>query len=350
VIGPTKPQAKDGPFTMRHGGDPGLANQLYGTSGNDWLDLSTGVNPWPWPNAADLAGKASLDRFPTRHAMTDMLMTARTAYGAAEPVAVCALPGTEILIHLLPFLVAGPSVLVETSYCSYDDAWCSADKQLPTIAADAIGTIETDISVILINPNNPDGRVLDKDAVMTLIRSRTGNAIVIVDEAYAEAEAGMSIVPDLAPENPALVLKSFGKFFGLPGLRLGFAFGNPHVVGHCARLLGDWPVSSTAVDIGTAALADAAWQNEIRRRLADQCTALDNLLTTAGFNVIGRTNLFLLIAADDATGLHEGLARRGIWTRIFAEKPQWLRIGLPPDEPAMQRLASALNEFRDRVG
>jgi len=331
---------------MRHGGDPTLAGQLYGISGRNWLDLSTGVNPWPWPHAADLAGKSRMDRFPGGQAIADLIAAAKTAYGASQAVATCALPGTEILIHLMPFLIPGSTVLAETTYRSYDQAWRSAGGQLPVIRADEIGDLDAATSVLLVNPGNPDGKVFAKDVLMALVKSRTNDAVVVVDEAYGEAEHGLSIVPDLAPDNPVLVLKSFGKFFGLPGLRLGFAFGNRRIVEQCADLLGDWPISAPAVDIGTAALADTAWQIDIRRRLAEQSAALDTALAAAGFNIVGGTRLFRLVACDDAAGVHEGLARRGIWTRFFAEKPQWLRIGLPYDEQAMQKLASALAEIR----
>ena len=154
----------------------------------------------------------------------------------------------------------------------------------------------------------------------------------------------MSLAPHL-DGLPALVLRSFGKFYGLPGLRLGFVAGDPALVERLRALFGDWPVSVPAIEIGTAALADDDWRDRTRALLKAESARLRDMLARHGLTIKGGTDLFTLIEDDNAASLHDGLARRGIWTRAFPAKPTWLRIGLPGDG-GLEKLDRALSEIR----
>lgn len=327
---------------MRHGGDLSAASRSFGRAESDWLDLSTGINPRPWPLAgAERTALAGLSRLPSPAALDALFAAARYAYRVPAALAVVAAPGTEVLIRLLPAIVAGRTLLLDTSYRSYGEAWRNAPGAalapacLAEIAADPAG------NVVVVNPNNPDGRRLPPEDLLRLARSRRGG-IVVVDEAYADTEDDASIVPHLAPDDPVLVLKSFGKFFGLPGLRLGFAVGAPDRVASLAARLGDWPVSAPALAVGTQALADADWQGAARRWLAGQSDRLAAVLREAGLASAGGCRLFRLAGCEDAAALHQRLARAGIWTRLFDDRPGLLRIGLPADDAGLERLAEAL--------
>jgi len=96
------------------------------------------------------------------------------------------------------------------------------------------------------------------------------------------------------------VLRSFGKAYGLPGLRLGFALCDASMARTLRAALGPWNVSGPALAVGAAALTDAAWLEESRAMLGDAACRLDCLLRAAGFGVIGGTSLFRLAAHDDA--------------------------------------------------
>lgn len=327
---------------MRHGGDLSAASRSFGRAEADWLDLSTGINPRPWPleDRPGLGALAGVARLPSPAALEALLATARQAYGVPAEIAVAAAPGTEVLIRMLPRLLAGATFLLDTSYRSYGEAWRSEHgTPLAPLRTDAAASAAGNI--IAVNPNNPDGRRLAPAELLRLARSR-GGRLLVVDEAYADAEDGSSIVPHLAPDDPVLVLKSFGKFFGLPGLRLGFAIGRPAEVSALAARLGDWPVSAPALAIGTAALADEAWQAEARRRLAAQAARLQSVLQEAGLTAAGGCRLFRLAGCNDAAALHRRLARAGIWTRIFDDRPGVLRLGLPADDAGLARLSAAL--------
>jgi cobalamin biosynthetic protein CobC len=179
---------------------------------------------------------------------------------------------------------------------------------------------------------------------LTLARDLAARGgLLVVDEAFGDVAPASSFSVHLVGL-PAVVLRSLGKFYGLPGLRLGFVAGAEHIVGALARLLGDWPVSAPALAIGQAALADQAWQAATRKRLATDRKRLEGLLRSRGFAIVGATDLFVLASHPHAQVLHRARARRGVWTRAFADHPAWLRLGLPGAERDFDRLDRVLTE------
>jgi cobalamin biosynthesis protein CobC len=326
---------------MRHGGDLGEASRHYGIAEAEWLDLSTGINPRPWPGAAALGpAELRLERLPGAAALEELLAAARRAYEVPPGVAVAAAPGSEAIIRALPRLIPGPAALVATSYGSYAEAWDQAGTVLERIEPRqaAQGPAK---SLILVNPNNPDGRTMRPADILALARNRRGGALVVVDEAFADAEENVSTVPHLAEGHPVLVLKSFGKFFGLPGVRLGFAVGPAAVIKRVSALFGDWPVSGPALAVGSPALAGLTWQAEARRWLGEQACRLDEALADAGLKVAGGTRLFRLVRSPEAAALHDSLARQAVWTRIWPDAPELIRFGLPADAAGLKRLRRA---------
>ncbi len=146
----------------------------------------------------------------------------------------------------------------------------------------------------------------------------------------------------LCAELPVLILRSFGKFYGLPGVRLGFAIAAPATIQQIRTALGPWAVSGPALNIGTAALRDERWAIETRKSLKQKAAQLDALLRSAGCDVVGGTALFRLVRHADATALHERLARQHIWCRKFDWADDLLRFGLPPDDGGFDRISKAL--------
>jgi cobalamin biosynthesis protein CobC len=204
--------------------------------------------------------------------------------------------------------------------------------------------VDADLAVV-VNPNNPDGRMFGKDELIALAAARRSGGLLVIDEAYIDAgpagPADASLVAGVGGGD-VLVLRSFGKFFGLAGVRLGFALAAPRLAHRLAAALGPWAVSGPAIAIGAAALADAGWAAAMRERLARDILRLDRVLAGAGLAPAGGTPLFRLVRAEAAGEVFHHLGRAGILVRRFVEQPSWLRIGLPGDEAKWQRLTSAL--------
>ena len=205
--------------------------------------------------------------------------------------------------------------------CSAAAGWQVED------ASDLDALAGADLAVV-VNPNNPDGRQHDPRALLALA-SRVKR--LVVDESFADAVPGVSLAAE-AGRPGLLVLRSFGKFYGLAGLRLGFVLGSEADVAALAAMAGPWPVSGAAIEIGRRALLDRAWAEATRARLARDAVRLDGLAQGAGWKLVGGTPLFRLYETGDAAAAQERLARAKIWSRIFSGKPGWLRLGLPGDE------------------
>ena len=325
----------------RHGGDIASACRLYGVPEADWLDLSTGINPAHFP--VPVLTAADFSRLPDPGRLADLLETARRIYGVPDGVGLIALPGIETGIRLLSAIVGnGRAAIVSPTYRTHAEAWRAAGHDV--IEVRSVEAVPDDAAfAVVVNPNNPDGRLFDPVAIAPLslqLGDRAG--FVVVDESFADLAPEVSLIPHLT-KLPAVVFRSLGKFYGLAGLRLGFAAGPDPVLDRVSRLAGDWPVSGPAIAVGMAAMADEAWRAETQARLKLAADRLHEILDRHGLETIGGTDLFILVADDAAPAIHEALARRGIWTRVFDYNPGWLRIGLPPPD-GFERLDRALNE------
>jgi cobalamin biosynthesis protein CobC len=201
--------------------------------------------------------------------------------------------------------------------------------------------------VFIANPNNPDGRLFARNDLMALagnLRGRGG--LLAVDEAFMDVgPSDESLAADLSGGN-IVVLRSFGKFFGLAGVRLGFALAAPKIAARLSAMLGQWAVSGSALAIGAKALADAAWIRKAQTRLEGSAKKLDGILTQSGLDIESGTNLFRLARTDAASELFHHLGRAGILVRRFPEQSNWLRFGLPANAQAWRRLQIALAGFK----
>ncbi|MGD0722327.1 MAG: threonine-phosphate decarboxylase CobD [Roseiarcus sp.] len=325
-----------------HGGDLGAAARLFPDAPEPWIDLSTGVNPhaYPLPRLA----RDQWARLPSPGDLAALERIAAHRYGArAESVIAAA--GTQTLIQWLARLRPAARVgVLGFSYGGHAQAWRAAGARVETVA-DAADLAGFDVAIV-VNPNNPDGRVVSRAALLDLhgaLAARGG--LLVVDEAFIDlAPAGRSLAPVL-PARGAIVLRSFGKTYGLAGVRLGFGLASAELVAPLRAALGAWPVSGPALAIGRAALADEAWLARMRVRLAREGARLDRLLAAAGFEVIGGATLFRLVRRADARAAFAQLAGQGILTRPFEALPDRLRLGLPAGPAAWRRLAAGLRSL-----
>ena len=307
-----------------HGGGLRAAREQFGNDAEEWLDLSTGINPHPWPGIADV--QIDWQRLPEA-ADLRALEAAAAAHFGTDPAHVCALPGTEIGLRLIGEFISGPARHVAPSYRTHGEMFGGA---APARFEDAQGTL------VVANPNNPDGRIIARERLLA------HDGWLIVDEAFADCAPAASVAPEIADDRQLVVFRSFGKFFGLAGLRLGFVLGPRPIVAEFRARIGAWPVSAAAIAFGIRAYSDLSWIAATRARLADEARALDAVLARHGLQPIGACPLFRLIDTPDAAALFERLARQAILTRPFDYAPRWLRIGLPGRVRALDRLGAAL--------
>jgi cobalamin biosynthetic protein CobC len=313
-----------------HGGGIEAARRHFGDG--DWIDLSTGINPHPWPGAAEIP--VDWRPLPDPEALTQLEAVAAAFFGV-DPRHVCAVPGSEIGLRLTGTLVGRPARHIAPSYRTHSEMIVDCAQ------IDREAARRHDGTLILANPNNPDGHAIGADAMQALLDGRGAEDWLLVDEAFADANPAASVATSVDDGARLIVFRSFGKFFGLAGVRLGFVIAPQPVVAALRDRLGAWPLSAAAIAIGTAAYADRDWIAATQRRLPAEAASLDALLARQGHRAIGDCPLFRLIEVDDAQALFERLARRAILTRPFADQPRWLRIGLPAHADARARLEEA---------
>ncbi len=334
----------------RHGGRLSAARSLFPQAPQPWIDLSTGINPWPYP--APRAVASARNRLPDTRDLQRLESLAAEAFGVSEAARVAATAGTECALRLLPYLLKlRGAVIAGPTYGSHADAWAHKGCEVQVVADAELDRFDlTDTAVVVVNPNNPDGRVLSPSRLRLLHERVSGcGGRLIVDESFAEvtAQASIAEIAGTPSGASAIVLRSFGKFYGLAGVRLGFVIASPDFAAILRRVLGDWPVSSDALAAGLAAYADVDWAERTLAHLREEAAHLDEYLIRAGFAVVGGTALFRLARAPDAPAWFMRLASAGVLVRPFSYNPELLRFGLPGSRVAWQRLTSTLGRSHE---
>jgi len=310
---------------FRHGGRLREAMAAVPDAPCPWLDLSTGINPEPW--SGQRAPADALRRLPDPQELAELETVAARAFGVADASRVVATSGAEAALRLLPGLIGGGEVaLLAPIYGGHTESWAASAPSLIT-SLDDPRAVSAEV-LVLVNPNNPDGRRIDRETLAALAAERSdAGRWTVVDESFGEVAPELSVA-DLEIDR-LVTLRSFGKFYGLPGARLGFLIGNKIFARKVRALLGDWPVGADALAMGLEAYEDDAWRTRTRTWLADQVAAVDAVLANTGLKPLGGCDLFRWVEAPDAHGLFARLCAKGVLTRPFEDRPDRLRIGLP---------------------
>jgi len=321
-----------------HGGNLAAARRRFPGAPEPLLDLSTGIAPRAYP-VPPLPPEA-FTRLPEPADHAALCALAARRWGVPAGARVVAAPGTQILLPMLAALrPPGEARILGPTYAEHARAAVLAGHAVREVPA--LEALTPAKLVTVVNPDNPTGRVLPLAALEALAAAqREAEGLLVVDEAFLDAAPELPTALPLVPGGAVVVLRSFGKFHGLAGVRLGFAVAQDAIATRLEALLGPWAVAGPALHVGLAALADDGWTGAQRARLAEGAARLDAVLGAGGLTVLGGTPLFRFVAARPGTG--ERLGRAGILVREFPHWPDRLRLGLPPDEAGFMRLAAAL--------
>ena len=325
--------------TTEHGGDLDRAISRFGGQRADWLDLSTGINPHAYP-LPPIDNSLWTD-LPDKGLQQDVEAAAAAAYHTTRPC--LALAGAQQAIQLYPALFARyitgrRARLLHPSYNEHEGQLLRQNWRVKRVCS--IKQLAGADLAVVVNPNNPDGRHSRPEQLFSLAEQV---GVLVIDESFCDPLPHLSVCPHLtAQHDNILVLRSFGKFYGLAGLRLGFMVGAQSHLDDLADMMGSWAVSGPALAVGWSALTDRIWATQMIKQLATESVQLDQLATSAGWQFVGGTSLYRLYQMGDATASQDHLARHQIWVRAFSYNANWLRLGLP-SQTEWARLEQALH-------
>ncbi len=354
-----------------HGGRLHQAAEQFSIPLDQWIDLSTGINPHSYP--LPMVPASVWQKLPDDG--DNLLSIAASYYGSAHLLAVA---GSQVAIEQLPALgqitaqVCRVGIL-SPAYVEYAYQWKRQGHHVEALTADEIEVRLPHLDVVVvIRPNNPTAELLSSSRLQRWLKIlQQHNGCLIVDEAFIDAQPGTESISMITqdPVEGLVVLRSVGKFFGLAGIRLGFVWAGPAVLAGLKAKLGIWSVSNVARWAGAIALRDVDWQSRMNQRLSVEGQRLKELLTQSltallpqsltgflsqpleqqGFACLS-TPLFCTVEfkgsrQNVAAGIYQQLAKQGVLIRYF-EEYEALRFGLPANETAWQRLESALSELK----
>jgi cobalamin biosynthetic protein CobC len=338
---------RDGGIKRLHGGDLSDLNK----NTVSFIDLSTGINPnaYPWWDYIDQHEIKALSHDLPQSRMSNACMD--VFYGYAE-VRVrndwYMGSGTQALIEWVPTLFEPMRVMIASpTYFEHEVSWRNAGHSVTPIKLGWFDPEEIeDASVLVItNPNNPDGKLIKPDMLLKwAVSMQKKDSVLVVDEAFIDLTPDQSLCRYDLPEN-IIIFRSFGKFFGLAGMRLGFVRVSdfcPHIKPFEDAL---WPVSGLTMRAAALAMADKVWIEDTLRDLKKQITRMKSILLQSEFSLVGGTDLYQLVSASGSTSAAEWYQRlldAGIYVRRFDYAPTWLRFGLPAGETEWQYVEKAL--------
>jgi cobalamin biosynthetic protein CobC len=343
----TQPRGNATSAAIAHGGNLHEAATRYGIPYAQWLDLSTGINPHGYP-VPPLPADA-WRRLPDEG--DGFAERAARYYGAPDAAHVLPVAGSQAAIRALPALLPRATVgIAPLTYGEYTPAFIRAGHEVAPLDVHRDTLPATLTHVAIVNPNNPTATHIDAARLLhwhAQLRERGGT--LLVDEAFADTlpAARAASLAAQTHRDGLVALRSPGKFFGLAGVRAGFVLAAPALLVALRDTLGAWTVSGPARHAVSAAFADVAWQTRMREQLSSDSARLAGLLHAHGFATHG-TPLFAWTDDARAAALHEALARRGVWTRLFPPSPgvpsASVRFGLPGDDAEWTRFEEQLQQ------
>ena len=343
---------------MKHGGNKNEAARAYGIEPAEMIDLSTGISPRPYPLSLSQLDLYDLIELPQEDKAASLKNIMRKAWNVPDSANIALASGSGAIISLIPYLYKGTMRQVycpQPVYSEHQIAWQRSGFDICSYSAGSLSIIGSEIdpeqtaAIITVQPGNPMGHCASPDAWLSLMEKAAAHDIMlVVDEAFIDLMPEQSLVPYLGQKG-MVVIRSFGKFFGLAGVRLGAAIGHPDDITALEDLLGPWPVSAMAVQFGAEAICDRVWADDQREWCAAQMTSLKKGLMARGITIIGGTDLYVLIEIEEAKTLQDNLARAGFWTRIFEHYPNWMRLGLAKDDATTTRFLTALDNALNKA-
>jgi len=342
-------------LALIHGGQLQKVAKQFNIAPENWLDLSTGIAPFSYPIPA-----IPEQLYQALPQSSHDLVTAAKRYYAANSLLVT--NGSQAIIKLLPTLwreqnqYSTTVYLPEQGYKEHALAWqtagftpCWYQDELPELTEIADNSV-----LVIINPNNPTGQLYQQTMLINYqAKLAKCGGLLVIDEAFIDViKPCQSMTSVISNDKNTLILRSFGKFFGLAGIRIGFLIAEETWLAKFSEHLGPWQVNGPAQFIAQKALLDKNWQEKQQRKLKAltvrlRATLAENLPYELITKILG-TDLFQTVyfkTGVDVEHYYIALCQQGVYVRLTDDKHA-LRFGLAKEEQ-LERLAKALTHINN---
>ncbi|NJJ41967.1 threonine-phosphate decarboxylase CobD [Paenibacillus apii] len=320
-----------------HGGDLATAEELFGVPARELLDFSANINPLgPPPGLKDVLNEewAGLVHYPDPESRE--LRTAISQKYNIEPASILVGNGAaEIIDLIVRGFKPGKVAVVDPAFLEYAEAALKAGAEVLSVPASAedgfaipeealLAACEGADLLFIGQPNNPTGQWLNKEAVVRLADTAvTHNTVVVLDEAFIDFfddERELSFIREAATSRHVIVIRSMTKFYGIPGLRLGYAVSHPDNISFIQKLQVPWSVNHLAQKAGVYALNQSEYETRTRQLVAVERAWLEEELKRIGcLPFPGKANFILVRTAasgPNASELQLMLGKQGILIRL----------------------------------
>jgi len=254
-------------YTFHHGGDIYTMAKILGIKTNSIIDLSTSINPLPLPSKYK---QALLKNFPQINKYPDPFCrsfkeTLQELYSIPEANVLCGNGSTELIYLFVKALAPKKALILEPTFNEYERA-CkvynvyvykifSLDKELllekmhKTLSKSKIDL------VFVCHPNNPTGWLYKKEDLLNIITKFPATTF-IVDEAFIDFCEKDSLITEALSHNNIILLRSLTKFYGLTGLRFGYAVSSKEIIERAEKFLPPWNVNVFSQILASLILKD----------------------------------------------------------------------------------------------
>ena len=305
----------------KHGGDIDNAIKKYGGNKDSWIDLSTGINPHYYPYT--IINAHQLKNLPCKNDIDNLNKLAKKYFQTSANVT--AVSGAQAGINILPFLLPNKTVsILSPTYNEYQNVFSNNLTKISNV--ENLSELKNSQIAIVCNPNNPDGKLYSNEDLLEISKNVE---YLIIDESYIDQYPEKSLSKKIDDQSNIIIIRSFGKFFGLAGIRLGFLISNKELNKKIEFLIGTWPISNIAINIANKALKDDIWIMNTISFLKEGSYFLDCLASEVSWKVVGGTNLYRLYETPNAEHAQYKLANFRIWSRRFIYSKKWIRLGIP---------------------
>ncbi|MFQ6066524.1 MAG: threonine-phosphate decarboxylase CobD [bacterium] len=317
-----------------HGGNHREAAKRYGLSPNEILDFSANINPWANSLGIEKIVRVNLKEiYHYPDPQCAQLINQIGQYLTVDRENILAGNGSTELIYLAArALLPRKALIFAPTFLEYERALkaCGGEPKLLFLKENQrfsigiqkiIEATEGVEAIFTCNPNNPTGTFFSKDELLELVKVTEERKItLILDESYLDFKhPGESLVKEAPKRNHLLVLRSFTKFFGVAGLRLGYGVGGRHLIEKMAGLKEPWTVNCLAQVAGAYLLRNNQRINRIREAVTKESEFLFGQLSRIeGLKPYPPQANFILVKIEtkfSSSKLQEELAKRGILIR-----------------------------------